>query len=67
MRLDPSLGWGNFDMRMEYVGARASYDSTIDRVSDDMAKQVYKARSKFTNCCRQDVLEDEQLLKCYRH
>ena len=49
MRLDPRLGWDDFDMRMEYVGVRASYDSTIDRVSDDMAKQVYRARSKFVN------------------
>ena len=36
-------------MRMEYVGARAAYDSTIDRASDEMAKQVYKAKSKFIN------------------
>ena len=49
MRLDPRLGWDDIDMRMEYVGARASYDSTIDRVSDEMAKQVYKAKSKFVN------------------
>ena len=49
MRLDPRLGWDDIDMRMEYVGARASYDSTIDRASDDMAKQVYKAKSKFVN------------------
>ena len=49
MRLDPRLGWDDFDMRMEYVGARAAYDSTIDRASDEMAKQVYKAKSKFIN------------------
>ena len=45
MRLDPRLGWDDFEMRMEYVGARASYDSTIDKASDEMAKQVYKAKS----------------------
>ena len=49
MRLDPRLGWDDIDMRMEYVGARAAYDSTIDRASDDVAKQVYKAKSKFVN------------------
>ena len=49
LRLDPRLGWDDFDMRMEYVGARAAYDSTIDRSSGDMAKQVYKAKSKFVN------------------
>ena len=49
MRLDPRLGWDDIDMRIEYVGARASYDNTIDRASDDVAKQVYKAKSKFVN------------------
>ena len=49
MRLDLRLGWDAIDMRIEYVGARASYDNTIDMASDDVAKQVYKAKSKFVN------------------
>ncbi len=33
MRLDPRLTWEDIDMRMEYVGARASYDNAIDMAS----------------------------------
>ena len=49
MRLDPRLTWDDIDMRMEYVGARAAYDHTIDAASRNVAQQAVKAKNKFVN------------------
>ena len=49
MRLDPRLTWDDIDMRMEYVGARASHNNTIDMASNDVTKQAGKAKNRFTN------------------
>lgn len=49
MRLDPRLTWDDIDMRMEYVGARAAHDHTIDRASNNVTKQAVKAKNKFVN------------------
>ena len=49
MRLDPRLTWDDIDMRMEYVGARAAYDHTIDTASKNVNKQAVKAKNKFIN------------------
>ena len=49
MRLDPRLTWDDIDMRMEYVGARAAYDHTIDKASNNVSKQAVKAKNKFVN------------------
>lgn len=49
MRLDPRINWDDIDMRMEHAGARAAYDHTIDVASNEVTKQVTKAKSKFIN------------------
>ena len=49
MRLDPRINWDDIDMRMEHAGARAAYDHTINVASDEVTKQVTKAKSKFIN------------------
>ena len=49
MRLDPRLTWDDIDMRMEYVGARAAHDNTIDRTSKNVINQAVKAKNKFIN------------------
>ena len=49
MRLDPRLTWDDIDMRMEYVGARAAHDHTIDTASRNVTKQAVKAKNKFVN------------------
>ena len=49
MRLDPRLTWDDIDMRMEYVGAKASYNHTIDMSSNNVTRQALKAKNKFLN------------------
>ena len=49
MRLDPRLTWDDIDMRMEYVGARAAHDNSIDRTSKNVINQAVKAKNKFIN------------------
>ena len=59
MRLDPRLTWDDIDMRMEYVGAKASYNHTIDMSSNDVTRQALKAKNDFINvfvCDRRPVI-----------
>ena len=49
MRLDPRLSWDDIDMRMEYAGARAAHDHTIDTASNNVTQQAVRAKNRFIN------------------
>ncbi len=49
MHLGFRLTWDDIDMRMEYVGARATCQLTIDMPSNDMARQALMTKNIFVN------------------
>ena len=49
MRLGPRLTWDDIDMRMEYVGARATCHPDIDMALNEMARRALMVKNKFVN------------------
>ena len=63
MRLDPRITWDDIEMRMEYIGARAAYNHTIDMTSSDVAKQALKAKTRFINALQTRCLRSRAAFK----